>query len=523
MKILNELTIFLILMFGTLTAFAQTTGFNYQGKLTDTGTPQSSYQMRFELYDALTGGNQIGATITNSAVTVDQGVFTVQLDFGANVFTGANRFLEIAVRHNVSENYTVLSPRQQINSSPYAIRTLSAAQADVALDANKLGGIDANQYVTTTSVGSSFIKNATTQQTGNFNINGIGIVGDSLGIGTTPNSGYKFDTVGNARFRTAIGAEITFASPNGESGMSTNFNFGRADVRFDGTTLKLVAGPVGSVPPSTNGIAITTSGDVGIGTVTPTSKLSVFNGNTGIPAIFGESQSNRGVWGKSFSSRGVYGESTSSQGVFGISVSGAGVQGSSTSSSGVYGETSIASPVAAGVFGKGLVNDSLGVTGESNLGTVPVGVYGITSNSTGFGVFARTTAVGGRALYVDGNAAQGVTNNGLVKAMITVKGNVIGNPIIIKCYNGVSNSSTGNCGFTVTRPLEGIYRIEFGFSVSSRFFSITPEYDSFGSFVGEHNVGSNYRLFNSTNMEVFTFKAGNSQDTIDASFTLIMF
>ena len=46
-------------------ALAQTTAFNYQGKLSDSGAAQSSYQMRFELFDAVAGGNQIGGTIAD--------------------------------------------------------------------------------------------------------------------------------------------------------------------------------------------------------------------------------------------------------------------------------------------------------------------------------------------------------------------------------------------------------------------------------------------------------------------------
>jgi hypothetical protein len=49
----------------------------------------------------------------------------------------------------------------------------------------------------------------------------------------------------------------------------------RADVRFDGSTLKLVAAPNGGPPSSLNGIAVHTSGNVGIGTINPQSKLHV--------------------------------------------------------------------------------------------------------------------------------------------------------------------------------------------------------------------------------------------------------
>ena len=41
-------------------AFTQTTEFTYQGKLTDSGTPQTTYLMQFKLFDAISNGAHIG-------------------------------------------------------------------------------------------------------------------------------------------------------------------------------------------------------------------------------------------------------------------------------------------------------------------------------------------------------------------------------------------------------------------------------------------------------------------------------
>jgi hypothetical protein len=105
----------------------QTTAFTYQGRLIDGGTPANgNYDFQFGLWDSLSGVTQIGSTQTVATVSVSNGSFSVQLDFSAGAFPGANRFLEISARPSGPGSYTPLSPRQQITSTPYAIRSLNA-------------------------------------------------------------------------------------------------------------------------------------------------------------------------------------------------------------------------------------------------------------------------------------------------------------------------------------------------------------------------------------------------------------
>src|SRR6266540_3132234 len=83
----------------TSSANAQGSAFSYQGKLTDAGNPANgNYDLQFALWDSNGGGTQIGTTQTLNAVSVSAGIFTVQLDFGANAFSGPPRFLEISAR-----------------------------------------------------------------------------------------------------------------------------------------------------------------------------------------------------------------------------------------------------------------------------------------------------------------------------------------------------------------------------------------------------------------------------------------
>lgn len=115
---------------------AQGTAVTYQGHLDDGGNPaNSSYDLRFALFDALSNGAQQGNALTNAATTVSNGLFTVTLDFG-NQFPGANRWLEIGVRKpGDPPGFVTLNPRQPITSSPYSIRTLTAATATTATSA----------------------------------------------------------------------------------------------------------------------------------------------------------------------------------------------------------------------------------------------------------------------------------------------------------------------------------------------------------------------------------------------------
>jgi hypothetical protein len=475
--------------------FAQTTVFTYQGKLTDAGQPaNNNYDLQFKLFDALAGGVQQGGTLVRTPVPVSAGNFTVTLDFGAAVFGGADRYLEIGVRPaNSAIAYTVLAPRQPINSTPYAIRSMNSTQ---------LGGVDASQYVTTSTVGNAFIKNDTTQQIGaNLNISGNGLFGGNVGIGTTSplskltvqGSGYGLTHTSGA---VTLGTFITTAA-GGSGWLGTKSNHPLSFFTNDG------------LPQMTLDI----SGNVGIGTAAPTTKLYVLSSTAGLSAVYGESATGRGVWGKSISSRGVYGESTSLEGVYGISSSGTGVSGASTSGSGVYGQTAVSSPTAGGVYGKGLGNDSLGVIGESNNGNNAVGVYGVTSSPNGFGVFARNNAAGGRAFYADGNAAQSRDKGGLVKAMVYVLEN--GN--ISRCYNsqladgGASLPPSGNtgCGFTSSRGCADQFcytSIDFGFKVDDRFWAATIE----GGGVPHVNRGINAKSVTSVPnlISVTTFKTG---------------
>ena len=109
-------------------ALAQSTAFTYQGRLTDGGSAANgNYDMQFRLYDAASAGSQVGSTFTNGSVAVASGIFTVDLDFGAAAFPGADRWIEIWLRPAGSAGgYTQLLPRTRIAPTPYAIKAATA-------------------------------------------------------------------------------------------------------------------------------------------------------------------------------------------------------------------------------------------------------------------------------------------------------------------------------------------------------------------------------------------------------------
>jgi hypothetical protein len=72
-----------------------------------------------------------------------------------------------------------------------------------------------------------------------------------------------------------------------------------------------------------------------------------------------------------------------------------------------------------------------------------------------------------------GNLSQPAERSGLPKGMVFVDPTLPSDQYIVRCYNGVTGSSSGNCGFTMTRVGVGQYRVNFGFQVSDRFYSAT--------------------------------------------------
>ena len=238
--------------FGIFNTFGQTSAFSYQGKLTDAGVPANgAYIMQFGLWNAATSGTSIGI-LSDLNVNVRDGVFNVQLDFGAAAISGNDLYLEVSVKKLPGDTYTTLTPRQQILSAPHAIKSGTAGSSE---DSAKLGGVDAARFVQSdangnvTLIGNLTVAGSTTYDTVNaatqFNLGGNRVLtsdgsgnlvlGSDTGTAPTPkgsslagpskaqtSTGVANTFLGNlAGFNNTSGSRNTFAGQSGGFGNTT--------------------------------------------------------------------------------------------------------------------------------------------------------------------------------------------------------------------------------------------------------------------------------------------------------------
>jgi hypothetical protein len=112
---------------------ATAAAFTYQGRLLSGGAPAAgAYDLQATLWDAASGGGRVAGPITNTAVAVSNGLFTTALEFGA-VFDGSPRWLELGVRPvGGGAAFTLLTPRQALTPSPYALYAPNAGSVAAA-------------------------------------------------------------------------------------------------------------------------------------------------------------------------------------------------------------------------------------------------------------------------------------------------------------------------------------------------------------------------------------------------------
>ncbi len=368
-------SVFFVLL-AAATVVAQTNQLTFQGSLNHSGLPANgNYDFEFVLFDALNAGNQIGTVQTRDGVAVANGIFAVKLDFGA-AFPGAARFLEIRVKPAGQPGITVLTPRQPIDSSPYAIKSLNA---DTSTSALQLGGVPANAFVVTTdprmtdertptpgSANYIWNQNKVLQPSSNFVISGNGFIG-----GTLEASVVNAATTGGTTAVSGLASAATGATFGGNF-MSSSTSGRGVSGRATASTGTTYGGEFRSDSSSGRGV-------FGIG-----------QSNTGV---------NYGVYGQSNSSSGtgVYGFVLDSNGVV------SGVRGVTNSSAG-RGVFGTANALSGTTYGGRFENDS----------TSGRGVFGWATTSTGttYGGEFRTDSTSGRGVVGNATADTGTTYGG---------------------------------------------------------------------------------------------------------------
>lgn len=214
------------------------TAFTYQGQLKKDGNPVSgTCDFQFSLWDAASGGSQIGTAQSKTGVQVSDGYFTIpDLDFGAGAFQGDARWLQIAVKCAGDASYTTLTPRQPLTAAPYALYARSAwsltGNSGTTPGTNFLGTTD-NQALEFKVYGQRILRlEPSNNLVGGSSYNSVsaGTVGATIGGGgsnTSPNSVTgNYGTIGGGHTNTVSGFVATVGGGRGNTAGSQDVTIG---------------------------------------------------------------------------------------------------------------------------------------------------------------------------------------------------------------------------------------------------------------------------------------------------------
>jgi hypothetical protein len=538
MKTIQKLSFALLATVGAAAGLrAQSTAFTYHGRLNNNGAPVTgTHDMQFSIFDAEAGNGLVAGPLPANAVGVTNGLFTARIDFGAGVFTGPPRWLEISVRPAGVGNFTTLSPRQELTSSPYAIRAQSAGIAADVVNGAVVKSLNGLRDNVTLAAGTNLTltANGNTLTIGSSSslwaLNGTNAYynGGNVGIGTPTPQGLLDLFTGNGSDSSAL---FVRADPGsfGRGGIihhqSATYGWqelaqktGSATDGFLGFNYVDRTAPGTKVASTV--LALRGNGSVGIGTEAPGTKLTVYGGLYGIEHTDGSVRLDTyingfGAWLGTVSNHklnffvndGGASMAIDTTGNVGIGTNAPAtklhVRGNLTLDSG-------ASPViytsTSGVEENRFLQ-LINSPGFSSAAGLKAGGI-LVADSYGYATPGKNDLVVKGKVAAGGDVYQARDKGGWVKAMIYVNAN----GTIARCYNGQTGSSTGNCGFQVNHDGVGDYNVLFGFQVTDRFAAITAHGYS-GTFYYGPNVNG---------LSVYTsYNDGNG--LVDCPFTLIVY
>lgn len=256
--------------FGRTPSLPISTAFTYQGKLSVGNVPVSGdVNVRYTLCNNATEAISLcGAApaITRNLTGITDGLVTTTLDFGSVMDTSQALWLNVEVESPPGSGFVALTPRQPISATPQA-RVAENANAAATVPFSGITGVPAN------------VSNAFSPWSASGS--NITFIGGSVGIGTTaPASALHVaqsaNIVGTIESSNTIGTwfNLLNSSPGGRYWRLISTGVGNGEGAGN-----LLFGS-GTISGSNTNVMLLQSatGNVGIGTITPSQRLTV-NGN----------------------------------------------------------------------------------------------------------------------------------------------------------------------------------------------------------------------------------------------------
>ena len=528
-------------------SLADAQAFTYQGFLRNSGTPANgSFNMTFRLYDVASGGTPL-ATFGPTSVPVNNGLFTVELNFPPSVWNGGTRYLEILV------NATLLTPRVKISPTPYAatlrmfdsgfsnpdrmvithspeytnwglqyrdsddtfhflaggvsqvriglgdgrvgIGTASPTTAlDVAGTTRTTGfqlptGAAAGRVLTSDASGTASWQ-ALPSGASVWTVSGSNIYNNNtgkVGIGTTTPI-TRLHVFGGDWDTSATEGDFAIGDSNHRLKMGISLGgagAGHATIAAQGGVNALSLG-AGTTLTSQRTLTILGTGRVGIGTTSPSTKLHVVDTGTAVSAV--STATTGTTYGGYFASN-------------------------STAGTGVVGYVTATTGTTYGVFGQSDSIEGTGVYGRATATSgINYGVYGLSASPNGTGVFGWATATTGFTYGVIGQSAS-TSGTGVVGSATAITGinyGVLGESLSTE-GRGVVGSATATTGITYGGYFESASGEGFGV-VGSATATWGYTYGVFGRSDSPYGKGVLGRAYATTGVNYGVYGLSSSTD-----------